>query len=149
MKKTILALIILTSQYSFSGGANAHFSCKSASGRTTLEATVPGDYEEHSVEFNIDGEEVKWFSGVNQDTYEVEENSSLFVLGTLRNKNLHFIAINDKGQKVLTFTAVPSSIEIKYGEKGTLTAEIQGLDPRDGKLQSPIITVNCSYSYEI
>ena len=152
MKKIIIALIILGSQTSWAGGASAQFSCKSDSGRTTLEASVPGDFVEHSVDFNIDGEEVNWFSGINQSTYEVEENSSLLVLGSLQEKNYHFIALNSDGQKVFTFSAIPSSIKLEAtsnGELGSLKARITGVDPRGGELQSPVIVVNCTYGYEI
>ena len=152
MKSLITLLALSVSISAQAGSANATFTCESASGRTTLSASVPGDYAEHNVELTIDGKTIDWYSEVNQTTYTTQENSTVHVLGTLQDKNYHFMILNTEGYKTLTFSAIPSSIRVKqteYGETGTLKAIVSGNDPRSLADQTPEITVDCSYSYEI
>ena len=152
MKSLITLLTILSSISAYAGSANALISCKSDSGRTQLNASVPGDHAEHNVKFSIDGISLDWYSEVNQRTYQTEENSTAHVLGSLKDKNYHFIIVNTDGYKTLTFSAIPSSVKLKqteYGETATLKAIVYGNDPRENEELSPKITVNCDYSYEI
>ncbi|WP_372655763.1 hypothetical protein [Halobacteriovorax sp.] len=152
MKSLITLLALSISISAHAGSANATFTCESASGRTALNASVPGDHAEHNVEFTIDEKTIDWYSEVNQTTYSMDENSKVYVLGKLEDKNYHFIITNTEGYKTLTFSAIPSSIKVtqtEYGEKGSLKAVIIGNDPRSFTDQTPEITVDCSYSYEI
>lgn len=152
MKSVISLIVILSSLSVYAGSANAIFSCQSTSGRTELTASVPGDFAEHNIELSIDGEEVNWYDQINQSNYEVEKNSSVYVLGSLQDKNYHFLVTSNDAQELLTFTAIPSSIKVKqtqYGETGTLKAKINGIDPRNTSETIPEITLNCSYNYEI
>ena len=142
------------------GSANATFDCKSASGRTVLKASVPGDHAEHLVKLTIDGETVEWKDVIMQQSpFKNIKNSSVFVLGAMKNKNYHFLLTAPEGgsanaREVFRFSAVPSSIKVKQtsnGERGQLSAVIVGQDPRakKGGKASPKIVVECSYSYEI
>jgi hypothetical protein len=96
---------------------------------------------------------------MQQSPFKNIKNSSVFVLGTMKMKNYHFLltAPQDGSAnfvEVFRFSAVPSSIKVKQtsnGERGQLSAIIVGQDPRaekDGQV-SPKVVVDCSYSYEI
>jgi hypothetical protein len=165
MKHLLVRGIVLTAGIfaataACAGSANATFDCKSASGRTVLKASVPGDHVEHLVELSIDGETVEWKDVIMQQSpFKNIKNSSIFVLGAMKKKNFHFLltAPEDSSAnsiEVFRFSAVPSSIKVKRtsnGERGQLSAIIVGRDPRakkNGKA-SPKIVVDCSYSYEI
>ncbi|MDD0853610.1 hypothetical protein HBN50_10895 [Halobacteriovorax sp. GB3] len=152
MKTTFLFTLLSLSINSFAGASAAVFNCVSDSGRTKLSASVPGDFEEHEVDLMIDGKAVKYYSLVNQTTYQMEENSSVYVLGSLNEKNYHFLVTSKKGEKLFTFSAIPSTIKVKsseYGESGSLKAKLTGVDPRTDNKLMPEITVSCTYQYEI
>lgn len=156
----VLAVGVLAPIASYAGSANAVFDCKSASGRTVLTASVPGDHAEHSVKWTVDGETIEWKDVVLQEPpYKSDKNSSVFVLGSMKMNNYHFLITkpsNDKSSaiEVFRFSAMPSSIQVEKtanGERGKLSAVIGGHDPRaekNGEV-SPRIVVSCSYTYEI
>lgn len=152
MKFVSLMVLFILCHASFAGATHAQFSCKSASGRTLLEASVPGDFDEFEVDLAIDNEKVSWYSLLNQTTYQMEENSHIYVLGSLKEGNYHFVIANQEGEEVLRFSAISSSIQLEnsaYGERGSLQAKVYGQDPRADKEWTPVITLNCDYSYEI
>lgn len=159
--KIVASIVMMTMPViGYAGSANAVFDCKSASGRTALVASVPGDHAEHSVKWTVDGETVEWKDIVLQEPpYKSDKNSSIFVLGSMKMNNYHFlVTAPDDGKanpiEVFRFSAMPSSIQVEKtanGERGTLSAVIGGRDPRaekNGKA-SPKIVVSCSYMYEI
>lgn len=150
----------LVSVSSYAGSANAFFDCKSASGRTVLKASVPGDHAEHLIELTIDNETVIWKDvTIQKPPYNNDKNSSIFVLGSMKMANYHFLVAAPSGDtaslsEVFRFSAVPSSMKVKRtpnGERGKLSAIIVGQDPRANKngQASPKIVVDCSYTYEI
>lgn len=156
----ILTVGVLAPVASYAGSANAVFDCKSASGRTALTASVPGDHAEHSVKWTVDKETIEWKDvTIQEPPYKSDKNSSVFVLGSMKMNNYHFLITapsNDKSSalEVFRFSAVPSSIDVKKtanGERGQLAAIIGGRDPRAEKngSTSPKIVVNCTYTYEI
>lgn len=159
IKIMIVTAGVLVSVSSYAGSANAFFDCKSASGRTVLKASVPGDHTEHLIEFTIDNENVEWKDvTIQKPPYNNDKNSSIFVLGTMKMKNYHFLVTASGDDKadfsdVFRFSAIPSSIKVKQtpnGERGQLSAIVVGKDPRatkNGRV-SPKIVVNCSYTYE-
>jgi len=156
----IFGLTMMTSTLSYAGSANAIFDCKSASARTTLSASVPGDHAEHSVSFTIDGETIKWKNEViQQPPYNMDKNSNVFIVGSMKEKNYHFLIAAPTKTKsdmieVLRFSAIPESIKVQKtsgGEKGQLSAIVFGKDPRKEKDEnsSPKIVLDCNYTYEI
>ncbi|MGV6810008.1 MAG: hypothetical protein ACWA5U_09040 [bacterium] len=151
---------MISASNAYAGVANASFDCKSASGRTTVVASVPGDHVEHKVTFAIDGEKLVWKNETFQEPpYAMDKNSSIFVLGSMQSKNYHFMVVapnsdNIEISELLRFSAVPASINVKKtpnGEKGTLSAIVQGQDPRKAKdgQNSPKIVLDCTYTFEI
>ncbi|MGB0847003.1 MAG: hypothetical protein ACPGSM_09765 [Thiolinea sp.] len=151
---------VLTAVSGYAGSANADFKCKSASGRTVLQASVPGDHAEHLLTFTIDGEAVEWKDVIAQQSpFKSDKNSSVFVLGSMKTKNYHFLITapdsdNAGSKQVFRFSAIPSSINVKQtanGERGRLSAVVAGQDPRANKggQVSPEIVVDCTYTYEI
>lgn len=155
----LLSLGIMSVSSAYAGSANAIFDCKSASGRTTLAAHVPGDQAEHKVTFTVDGEVVEWYDTITQEPpYKQKKNSNVLVIGSMKAKNYHFvIATADKERnisEVFRFSAMPKSIKVKKtagGETGQLSAIVEGKDPReekDGQI-SPKIVLDCTYTYEI
>lgn len=156
----ILTVGVLAPATSYAGSANAVFDCQSASGRTALTASVPGDQAEHLVKWTVDKETVEWKNVIIQEPpYKSDKNSSVFVLGSMKMNNYHFLITKPSTDQssaieVFRFSAVPSSIDVKKtanGERGQLSAIIGGRDPRadkNGKV-SPRIVVNCTYTYEI
>ena len=159
-KIMIVTAGVFISVSSYAGSANALFDCKSASGRTVLMASVPGDHAEHLIEWTIDHETVKWKDIIIQKPpYNNDKNSSIFVLGSMKMANYHFLVAAPNGDKaglrdVFRFSAIPSSINVKKtanGERGKLSAIIVGQDPRANKngRVSPKIVVDCAYTYEI
>ena len=160
LKGIICSMAIFAATASHAGSTNAIFECKSASGRTVLTASVPGDHAEHFVELTIDGETIVWKDvTLQQAPFNNDKNSSIHVLGNLNKKNYHFLITasgsgTNNSVEVFRFSAVPSSINLKQtsgGERGNLSAVIIGKDPRAEKKgqASPEIVVNCSYTYEI
>jgi hypothetical protein len=159
-KSLIFAISIIATNASYAGSANAVFDCKSASGRTALTASVPGDHAEHYVTLTVDSEAVAWYNTTIQEPpYNQKKNSNVFIVGSMKTKNYHFILVapnsdNIEISEVLRFSAVPESIKVKKttnSEKGTLSAIIQGQDPRKAKdgQNSPKIVLDCTYTYEI
>jgi hypothetical protein len=152
----VMTLTTLFAATAFAGASNASFECVSASGRTTLSASVPGDYAEHSVTLKIDGKKVKYIdANVPAPSNKNIKNSEIEVLGTMKDKNYSF-AITEVGNPsaaLLTLTAIPKSINVKdlsIGERGSLRAIIQGIDPRgDGTVVTKPIEVKCKYDYTI
>ena len=140
----------------FAGAANAVFECSSASGRTKLSASVPGDFAEHVVTFSIDGRKSKYVDAIVQHApYKTVKNSDILINGSMENKNYSFAITAPGNPSVVLFTlkAIPSSIKVKQisnGERGSLRAIIQGLDPRE---ESPTVSkeieVKCDYDYSI
>lgn len=158
MKKAILSSFcaLLVAPSAFAGATNIQLSCVSDSGRTKLEASVPGDFAEHDVAFSIDGKSVRYFDTVNQTTGQSESNSAIVMDGTMRARNFKFAVFVDEGNKfdaqVLKFEALPNTIKLSRnsnGERGSLRAQVQGRDPRNTAEESKLIEVKCSYVYEI
>lgn len=146
-----LLVAMLASSYVFAGSTQEIFECRSGSGRTILEAEVPGDHAEHDVKFTIDGSQVHFFDGYYGAGFQ--SNSSVEVFGSLRDAktNFHFIVADESGETVFTFLALPGSVNIRRttnGSRGSLNALIVGKDPRDNST-SPTIQVSCDYVYEI
>lgn len=144
MKTTLLPLIALVvSGPAFAGASNAYFDCVSASGRTTVKASVPGDFAEHDVEFAIDGKSMRW----------TMDDSVIDISGELRKQNYKFVVTeaDHEARKVVVLEAIPGTAKIQSnsnGERGILRAKVYGEDPRTNQ-PSKVIEVKCSYSYEI
>lgn len=157
MKKFIvMTLVSLFSASAFAGATNAQFDCVSDSGRTVLTAGVPGDFAEHWMTLTIDGKAVEYFDTIDQKPpYESIKNSEIVVSGDMQKKNYGFVIteLGNKSAVLFSFKAIAGSIKVKSvpnGERGTLRATIQGIDPRgDGKVVTKSIEVKCSYDYTI
>ncbi len=144
MKLLLLPMLALSfSAQAFAGSANAEFECVSASGRTLLKASVPGDYAEHDVDFSIDGKSLRWTA----------EDSVIDISGELQKQNYKFVVTeaDHEARKVVIFEAIPGTANIKTtgnGEAGSLRARVYGEDPRNNQ-PSKVIEVKCKYRYEI
>lgn len=153
---TVLGTAIGTlalSSTALAGVANTEFSCISESGRTQLEASVPGDYLQHDVKFTIDDALVEYFDRTDYEaTGKRIVNSKVTMLGNTMDvsKDYGFV-VSKKGKAMLTFIVVNGTAKIRHtnlGEKGVMKAKVQGVDPRTGKA-SKEITLNCRYRNEI
>ncbi|WP_413288324.1 hypothetical protein [Bdellovibrio sp. HCB337] len=150
-----MALTTLFTTSAFAGATNAIFECVSGSGRTTLTASVPGDFAEHSVTLTIDGKVAEYFDTIEQTPpYLSIRNSDVAVTGDMQKKDYSFLITQQESPSavLLSFTAIPKSIKVKSvsgGERGSLRAIIQGVDPRDKSLVTKPIEVKCTYEYTI
>jgi hypothetical protein len=140
----LISLLLSTS--AFAGAANIELDCVSDSGRTKVVGNVPGDMAEHEITFTIDGQSVHYV-----DTAETTPNSTIEVKGDARKQSFAFVISAVDAQPVFSFREIPGSGKIQRtpnGEKGSLRAIVQGVDPRDGSA-SKEIEVRCTYRYEI
>lgn len=144
MKFLLIPVVALAfSTQAFAGAANAEFQCVSASGRTIVKASVPGDFAEHDVDFSIDGKSLRW----------TMDDSFIQISGELRKQNYKFVVTeaDHEARNVVVFEAIPGTAKIRAtgnGEAGTLRARVYGEDPRNYQ-PSKVIEVKCNYSYEI
>lgn len=154
----IFALIMMLSPMTaLAGATNIELNCRSNSGRTTLVASVPGDFAQYETTFTIDGVARSYYDTAekSQDIYLTK----IEVQGAAAKGSLAFEVKEVQTERfgtefMLKFKQLDNGSGIRRtqnGERGTLRAMIQGLDPRAGDtyLQSKQIEVLCDYVYEI
>lgn len=142
-----IATICLSAQ-AFAGAADAIVKCKSASGRTMIDAVYPVDSIEGSMTFKVDNASV---------TYETNEASKTAVIASRSRNNLAMVVTQDTGGKVdLILLDLRSVGRIRKsalpygGELLKFNAVVGGLDPRlENESALPQINVTCTYDYHI
>lgn len=168
MKRSLLmtAAVMLISQGALAGATNAYLECVSASGKTKVSSLFPGDFTESGFIFSIEGASNTY---ADQAMFEAREMNDGRIYEKYANAQLTRIVSEDKmslksnpslmigvesveGDKAfIALQSIPGTIKMKRtvnGVRGTLSATVQGLDPRTGGA-SPVITLKCNYQYEI
>src|SRR3989338_8322312 len=149
--KTLLFFAALVGANAYAGTTQIYLDCQSASQRTQLEASIPGDEAAHNVTFTIDGKSLTWL-----DSIEEGANSEINVSGSASGKDLEFALWKINATRgdlpYLAFETLSANVKrTQNGERGTIRARVQALDPRKPgeNIFAPIIELNCSYVYEI
>ena len=163
MKKIILVLSLFSSITAFAGASNFSVKCKSASGRTNLEAWIPGDNPEQSVKVTVDGKSLTY---INQDMLDtlcannIDPQKSYpdyivrDIAASLEDTKRIVVLITDgdASEPVLFFTV--ENLKKKMKRDGSITGTFQGdlvntVDPRNLNAELPVIALSCSFSYSI
>ncbi|KYG65541.1 hypothetical protein AZI86_00225 [Bdellovibrio bacteriovorus] len=168
MKRSLLmtAAVILLSQGALAGATNAYLECVSASGKTKVSSLFPGDFTESGLIFSIEGVSNAY---ADQDLVDAREMNNGRIYEEYAHAKLTRIVSQDNlsakanpsllvgvesvegDQAFLVLQSIPGTIKMKRtanGQRGTLSATVQGLDPRTGGA-SPVINLKCNYKYEI
>lgn len=168
MKKTALitAMILLSQTHAFAGSAQANLECVSASGKTKVEATFPGDSSESGVIFTIEDQQVAYMDKNMKFAYDLNndpelrpnpywkkwEKAQVVSIKSLDQVQKGKLSINVFNEKALfRLDAIAGTVKVKGrpgSSRGTLKAQVQGIDPRTGG-PSKVIEVLCNYDYAI
>lgn len=163
LKSSLVLGALLISGIAAAGSSNGVIECKSGSGRTLVEALIPVDGMEASIEITVDGKSVKY---INQDLKDFLRMNNMKDKGILApggietsktKRDISIVAYGDTSGKFDEILANLSSIGImkrkatQYGgEQINFSAKLNGLDPRsDLTKELPLITLKCVYTYEI
>ena len=161
MKKIMIGLVALTSISAFAGANNISVKCHSASGRTEVNAWIPGDNTEQSVKITVDK---KTLSYINQEMVNVLALNNMDaateypghqvneISASLDKTKRIVVLAGNEGEKepvLMLFVSNLKKINLGGGTyKGTFSGELSNtLDPRDPSKELPFITVGCTYSY--
>ncbi len=162
MKKlfVLVTALFVSQQYAFAGSAQAHLECSSASGKTQVSATFPGDSSESGVIFTIEGQQLAYMDENmkeirelnNNRIYEEYANAQVVNIRTVDQlKKRKFAMTVDWNSELFRMDAIPNTVKYTKtygGSRATFKAQVQGIDPRNFQ-KSKVIEVSCKYRYEI
>lgn len=166
LKVLIPAVAVLISQGAHAGATLASLECISASGKTKVSAIYPGDFEESGLIFAIEGRSDAYADkglleareindGRIYDEYKYAKLVKIISKDNVldkKNPSLSLGVESEEGDRaILSLQSIPGTVKVnrtQNGSGGTLSAKIQGADPRSGSA-SPEITLKCEYRYEI
>lgn len=160
---SLLTLLIFT-KMAFAGTANAFIECKSASGRTVVEADFPVDEETASLKITVDGKTSSYVNEATEFFYK-EYNKTLdqdfpnakvtkFASGKDKS-GLSITAFyetdgkSDDVQLTLRSVGPLKSKRLPNGEQVKFTGIVNGWDPRKADTLLPAIKLACVYTYSL
>lgn len=165
LKFVIPAISLLISHGALAGATNARLECVSASGKTKVSATFPGDFMESGLILSIENQSNAYADQYLMEAREMnegriyEEYADARLVKIISEDNLRAktsrlsigVESVEGDQAFVALQSIDGTVKLKRtysGSRGTFSATVQGLDPRTGGA-SPVITVKCNYSYEI
>lgn len=171
LKKILFALLCgVLAPSAYAGSAQAHLKCVSASGKTLVEAQIPGDSDETRVTLTLDAKSpqptvvhflnqimIENLSLNGQDPAIEFPDFKKAIVATVnpeKIKTLTITVMSPEGfnQTWLTLVAKPETIQMKrkssWSTQGTFSAVLNGVDPRKEGFLSEI-AISCSYNYSI
>src|SRR5690606_17027268 len=149
----------------FAGSTQTEIVCRSASGRTLIQAFIPGEAEDAMVKLTVDGKSCTYLNGMAVTTLELNGRDpkveypgyELAAIGSAVDTGMKVIAIqvlrkDNYDTEVFSLIANPATVKIRdtdVSTKGTFTAQARGHDPRAPGGRYLSVEVTCSYDYSI
>lgn len=162
MKSLITLFLIFNATLAFAGASNIDLLCSSGSGRTKIEAYVPGDMTDAILTLKVDNAKVTYLNQEAITTAEINnlpipegKVSEIETLDKIEKKAYSLLVktnVDGYSTRALTLIALPDSVKVKGSTaslNATFKALLTGLDPRTEAGYLPEITLDCSYSYSL
>ncbi|WP_413557282.1 hypothetical protein [Bdellovibrio sp. HCB209] len=163
--KMITAIASLAiSSFAHAGAANAEITCVSDSGKTKIEAYIPGDMLEAGIALTVEGQTLSRINRAFEDdsklnNYDLSKSYPNYEIATIA-------TVTDFSNKVLTLhvldkkydyteillIGIPETFKVTskgYDTSATFRAKLTSKDPRDSKKYLRDVSLSCKYHYSL
>ena len=159
MLTTLLRVFGLSCLLAFSsavvaGSANIELKCQSASGRTMVSGSVPGDSLDYNLRIQIDGRTLRYADGcADLHCNRRLQGGKLYVVEAIKQRVFAIAFVGSASLAAGSFYALPNTVRYQKtanGYQARYQAIYYGADPRQpNQLVKAPIQLTCQQQYEI